>query len=102
MRGWNGRGGFALGTVIAMSGVLSLAAVGILSLSMTGHRQVSRLHEGRTRARLAAESGLVWAMQRLMRDETWSSAAGRTSPGCSIGSANVAAERHDVHLRAAR
>ena len=60
-----GERGVVLGVVIITSVIFGIAAFGLLSFAMNQAAQTSFVSEKRTRARYAAESGLVYAMEQL-------------------------------------
>src|SRR3989338_848249 len=60
-----GERGVVLGVVLITSIIFGIAAFGLLSLAVNQMGQVNLVSEDRTRARYAAESGLVMAMQEL-------------------------------------
>ena len=68
--------GFVLGAVAVSSIVFSIAAFTALTVALSGRRQSTQFHEQRLSARYAAEAGLVWAMQQLQADPSFSSPAG--------------------------
>ena len=57
--------GVVLGMVLITSVIFGIAAFGLLFLAMSQSTQTVVVSESRTRARYAAESGLVMAMQEL-------------------------------------
>ncbi|MBI3324228.1 MAG: hypothetical protein HYZ92_03015 [Candidatus Omnitrophica bacterium] len=61
------RSGFALAAVIMMAVIFSVFAYGVLSMVL-GARQRAQFHETRLRAKYATEAALVWAQQRLWRN----------------------------------
>lgn len=67
----SGERGIALGVVIITAIVFSIAAFGVLALSMGGAQRAGS-YARRLQARYAAEAGLVWAMQRLWANPNWS------------------------------
>ncbi len=64
-----GERGVVLGMVLITSIIFGIAAFGLLSLAMNPGQAIFA-GEGRTRARYAAEAGLVFAMQRLWVNPT--------------------------------
>ncbi len=69
------RRGMALAIVIFTALVFSVAAYAVLYLSL-GLRERADFHKRNIKARYASEAGIVWAMQRLWQDPTWSSPEG--------------------------
>lgn len=92
--------GVALGIVILSAIVFSVAAFAVLTMSLS-RAQTAELTEDRLRARYAAEAALVWAMQRLWVDQTWSSGLGIDLPFDIDGDGSIAAgEGVDVSIPA--
>ena len=78
--------GSTLVVVLITAVVFSITAVGVLflSLALTQRAQHSK---GRLRASYAAESGLVWAMERLWNDPAYPASSCITvpCPSCTPG-----------------
>jgi hypothetical protein len=61
---WRNQHGIALGLVIIIAMMVSIAAFGVLMMGVTNAR-TGGLSQDRLAARYAAEGGVVWAMQKL-------------------------------------
>jgi len=66
----NNERGMALGMVIVMALIFAVAAFGVMTLSVS-RSQTSGRQAHRLKAQYAAEAGLVWATQRLWRDQAY-------------------------------
>ena len=62
--------GMILGMVIMMAVIGSIASYGVLQIAVNQSLH-ARFHGERTRARYAAEAGIVWAQQQLWNDPTY-------------------------------
>ena len=62
--------GAALGFVIAIAALFAIAVFAALVMALSARQHSTEFYEQRLRARYAAESGIVWAMQRLWADPT--------------------------------
>ena len=60
--------GMALGIVLMTSIVFAIAAYGVLTMAVSRAQQEDFFGDRRIRAHMAAEAGLVWAMQKLWAD----------------------------------
>lgn len=65
----SGERGVVLGIVIITAIIFGIAAFGLLSMAVNQARQATFVSQDRARARYAAESGLVMAMQELWVDQ---------------------------------
>ena len=63
--------GMALGIVLMASIVFSIAAYGVLTMAVSRAQQEDFLGDRRIRAHMAAEAGLVYAMQKLWADPNY-------------------------------
>lgn len=78
--------GSAIWTTLAIAIVCAIAAYGALFAAQCA-AQRSQFHRERTRARYAAEGGLVWAQDQLWADQRWLGAGGVANT--VIGGTNV-------------
>jgi len=60
--------GAALGLVLAVAALFSIAVFVALVMVLSARQHSTEFYEQRLRARYAAESGIVWAMQQLWVD----------------------------------
>lgn len=67
--------GAVLTFTLVMAFLFAVAAYADIMMAVSQAEQ-SRFWKERPKARYASESGIVWAMQRLWEDPTWSSPAG--------------------------
>ncbi len=67
--------GAVLTFTLVMAFLFAVAAYADIMMALSQAEQ-ARFFKERPAARYASESGVVWAMQRLWQDPTWSSAAG--------------------------
>lgn len=73
--------GLALGVVLIMTILFSVAAYGIVAFTQGGVQR-SAVNVDRLRARYAAEAGLVYASQRLWIDPNYPAACCAPAGGC--------------------
>ncbi len=81
----NNRKGSAIWVTLGVAIVCAIAAYGALFTAQSAGRR-AQFHQERTRARYAAEGGLVWATDQLWSNPRWSAPGGAVVP---IGGTNV-------------
>ena len=72
----NNNRGWVLSLVIVTAVIFAIAAYTALFMAVSRLRRSGSLTVRQVHARLAAQGGMAWAMQKLIDDPTWDSPAG--------------------------